>query len=295
HGVLTRPARPAGRGRDVRPSAVARAAGDLGLSVLKPERVSQPEVLDAVRAWHPDAVVVVAFGQILPAEFLKLPGIGAINVHASLLPRWRGAAPIQAAILHGDSETGVTLMMMDAGLDTGPILDLARTEIREDETAAELSDRLAERGASLLTTSLPRIAAGEITPRPQPDTGVTLAPRLRKGQGRLDFKTAATQLVRQVRAFEPWPSSFFEWDGNRVIVRRASVGPELGLPAGRTSTIDEKPAVAAASGSLILEALQVGGRKVTLGSQFLRGAPAFVGVDLTPSPPTLPQPKSDPP
>lgn len=280
-GVITRPDRPAGRGRGVRVSAVASAAADLGLLVLKPERVSRPEVLDALRAWQPEAVIVVAFGQILPPEIIQLPHIGAINLHASLLPRWRGAAPIQAAILEGDAETGVTLVMMDAGLDTGPILDLARTEIRQDETAAELSDRLAALGASLLTTSLPRIANREVMPRAQPEIGVTLAPRLRKGQGRLDFRLPALQLERQVRAFEPWPSSFFQWAGNRVIVRRASVGPDLGLPEGRASAISGRPAVSASSGSLILEAVQLGGRKVTPGSAFLLGAPAFPGSDLS--------------
>jgi methionyl-tRNA formyltransferase len=291
-GVITRPDRPAGRGRGVRLSAVANAAADLGLRVLKPERVSQPEVLDALRTWQPDAVIVVAFGQILPPEILKAPRLGAINVHASLLPRWRGAAPIQAAILQGDAETGVTLMMMDAGLDTGPILDLARTEIRPDETAGELSDRLAVLGASLLTTTLPRIASGEITPRAQPEAGVTTATRLRKGQGRLNFRTPALQLERQVRAFEPWPSSFFEWAGKRVIVRRASVGPDLGLPPGRASTIGERPAVAASSGSLILETVQLSGRRATPGSQFLRGAPTFPGSDLNSSSDPLPDPDS---
>ena len=158
--------------------------------------------------------MVAAFGQILRQEVLDLPQLGCINVHASLLPRWRGAAPINAAILNGDEETGITIMKMDAGLDTGPILSQRAVRIQPDETAGSLFEKLSTLGAELLLDTLPGYMSGEIEPRPQPEEGVTYAGMMKKEEGRLDFSRPAKELERKVRAFNPWPGAYFEWDGN---------------------------------------------------------------------------------
>ncbi len=280
-GVVTRPDRPAGRGRSLRPPPVRKAAQDLGLPCLQPTRVSRPESLQALRRWDPEVIVVAAFGEILSRELLDLPPLGCLNVHASLLPRWRGASPIQSAILHGDAETGVTLMRMEEGLDTGPIVALSRTPIGSAETAGELEARLAELGAELLLQVLLPYISGEVMPRPQPETGVTLAPRLRKGSGRLDFGLPAVGLERQVRAFEPWPTSFFEWQDRRIVVRRASVAAGAEYPAGRLVDYQGRPAVTTGEGWLVLERVQPAGGKPMSGDEFLRGARNLLGADLT--------------
>jgi len=214
---------------------------------------------------------VAAFGQILRQAVLDLPSFGCINVHASLLPRWRGAAPINAAILHGDEETGVTIMKMDAGLDTGPILSQRGIRIEPDETADSLFGKLSTLGADLLLDTLPGYLAGEIAPRPQPDDGVTYAPMLKKEDGRLDFSQAAEELERKVRAFNPWPGTYFEWDGNLLKVHRVSTG--LGTKReGERLVVDGLPAVGTSDGLLVLEEVQPAGKKSMPGKAFLAGA-----------------------
>lgn len=203
--VITQPSRPAGRGKRLQPPPVAVAAQRLELPVAQPLKVKSADFLGAVEAWQPDVAVVVAFGQIFPRRLLALPKAGCINLHASLLPAWRGAAPIQAAIAHGDATTGVCTMQMEAGLDTGPALLCAETPIGEAETSEELSERLAFLGAELTVRTLDALEAGELTPKPQDDARATYAPRILKADGAVDWNLPARELFDRLRAFTPWP------------------------------------------------------------------------------------------
>jgi methionyl-tRNA formyltransferase len=217
--VYTQPDRPAGRGRRPQPSPVKEAALAVGVPVEQPETLKTAAAREPFAAYAPDLVVVVAYGLILPRAVLAIPPLGCWNVHASLLPRWRGAAPIQRAILAGDAETGVDLMRMEASLDTGPILLEQRTAIRPDDTAGSLHDRLATLGAELLAEGLARLLTGEtLAARPQAQEGVTYAHKLEKAEARLDFQRSAAELERQVRAFDPWPVAETELAGETVRV-----------------------------------------------------------------------------
>jgi methionyl-tRNA formyltransferase len=278
-GVVTQPDRAAGRGRALKPPPVKTLALELGIPVIQPEKLRQPEALEKLRAWSPDLIVVAAFGQILRQDVLDLPPFGCINVHASLLPRWRGAAPINAAILHGDKETGVTIMKMDAGLDTGPILSQRAVRITPDETAGSLFVKLSRLGADLLLDTLPGYLAGEIEPRPQPDEGVTYAPMLKKEAGWLDFTRPAKELERKVRAFNPWPGTFFEWGGTLLKVHRTGSSSSLRrgsgpgkVREGERLIVDGLPAVGTADGLLLLEEVQPAGKRPMSGKAFLAGA-----------------------
>ncbi len=274
-GVVTQPDRPAGRGKKLTPPPVKTLALELGLPVIQPRRLRELQAMAQLRAWAPDVIVVAAFGQILKPEVLNLPPHGCINVHASLLPRWRGAAPINAAILHGDAETGVTIMQMDEGLDTGPILAQRAMPIGPEDTAGMLFGKLAALGAELLGETLPRWLRGEITPQPQDDALATYAPMLKKEDGRLDFTRPADELARMVRAFHPWPGAWMEAGGRRIRVHaaRAAARPETAasLPPGARLAVNGLPAVAAADGLLILERLQPAGKKPMDGRAFLAG------------------------
>jgi methionyl-tRNA formyltransferase len=270
-GVVTQPDREAGRGRGLKPPPVKALALNLGIPVMQPEKLRRPEAMEALRAFAPELIVVAAFGQILKPEVLDLPRYGCINVHASLLPRWRGAAPINAAILHGDRETGVTIMRMDPGLDTGPILTQRALEIGESETAGDLYGRLAALGAELLTETLPGYLAGDIIPRPQSEEGVTYAPMLKKEEGLLDFTGTAVELSRRVRAFQPWPGTYFEWKGGTLKVLRAHA-EEGSAGAGETLVYQGQPAVGTGAGLLILDEVQPAGKKSMNGKAFLAGA-----------------------
>lgn len=280
-GVVTQPDRPAGRGRELTPPPVRAEAEKLDVSP-----VLQPDSLDggfqtALRDLDPSVIVVAAYGRILPGEILSLPPHGCVNVHASLLPRWRGASPIQAAILHGDDKTGVTIMKMDAGLDTGPIIAQEATPIQADETGGELAERLAILGADLLTESLPPYVAGELALRPQEHSMATNAPQLKKADGRLDFRLPAAVLARQVRAFEPWPGSFLLWKGQRILVKEARAIADDGeeLP-GVATTSASLPAVQTPAGLLLLESVQPAGKRTMGGRDFLNGAQDFAGSQL---------------
>jgi len=279
-GVVTQPDRPAGRGRHRRPSAVRHAAAGLGLPVCLPEKVRTPDTFATIHAWYPDVIVVVAYGQILPPALLELAPLGCLNLHASLLPRWRGAAPVQAALLHGDAETGVTVMRMDAGLDTGPILAQQAIPIREEHTGGTLAAELSQVGAELLVQVLPRYAAGELTPRAQDDSLATFAPRLQRRDGDLDPAHAAADLARRIRAFDPWPGARLQWGAEviRVLAARA-----LDAPPARPGTIvqaDGYPAMATGNGLLVLLRLQRPGGRPLDGQAFLAGHPRFVGSVL---------------
>ena len=220
--VYTQPDRPAGRGRKLTPSPVKQAALAAGVAVEQPPSLKSAEVQQALADYRPDLLVVVAYGLILPRKVLAIPRLGCWNVHASLLPRWRGAAPIQRAICAGDEETGVDLMQMEAGLDNGPVMLQRRTPIRRDDTGGSLHDRLAALGAELLTEALRRVLDGESLPAaPQPEDGVTYAHKLDKTEAKLDFSRAAIELERQVRAFDPWPVAEGAIAGETLRVRAA--------------------------------------------------------------------------
>lgn len=273
-GVVTQPDRASGRGREVKMPPVKTLALELGLPIMQPEKLRAPEAMDQLRAWSPELIVVAAFGQILKQDVLDLPRFGCLNVHASLLPRWRGAAPINAAILHGDEETGVTIMKMDAGLDTGAMLAKRAIRLSSDGTAGSVTDALSHLGADLLIETLPRWIAGEIQPEPQDDSMSTYAPMMKKDDGRLDFARDAHELERQVRAVNPWPGAFMEFDGAMLKIHRAHVGQiaNLSYGAGQRLTQANQPAVGARGGVLILDEVQPAGKKSMSGKSFLAGA-----------------------
>lgn len=279
-GVVTQPDRPAGRGRKLKSPPVKSLAEQLGIPFIQPIRLSEPEALQQLAIWAPQAIIVAAFGQILRANVLDLPPLGCINIHASLLPRWRGAAPIQAAILHGDHETGITIMKMDPGLDTGPIISQRSTPITASDTAGTLSDRLAHIGAELLIETLPRYLSGEITPSPQDESLATLAPSLKKSAGELDFTLSAEQLARKVRAFNPWPGTYTTWQGHILKVHAAqSVNADNTRP-GFTNSYKGLPAIETSDGLLVLDSVQPAGKSTMTGEQFLRGARGWLSDHL---------------
>ncbi|MCB0213133.1 MAG: methionyl-tRNA formyltransferase, partial [Anaerolineae bacterium] len=207
-GVVTQPDRPSGRGKRLTPPPVKVVAKEADIPVLQPRTLKAAEAFEALASFQPDLIVVAAFGQILRKNVLDLPRFGCINVHASLLPRWRGAAPITAAILAGDDEAGVTIMHMDEGLDTGPMIAKRAIPMTAEHTGGTLTGALAELGSHLLIDTLPDWLAGTLTPQPQPDAMVTFAPRLDKKEGLLDWSLPAVEIERKVRAFDPWPGTF---------------------------------------------------------------------------------------
>jgi methionyl-tRNA formyltransferase len=275
-GVVTQPDRQAGRGRKIQESAVKQWSAAHGLPLMQPPRLKVPESIEQLKTWAPDLIVVAAFGQILPEIVLEIPNWGCLNVHASLLPRWRGAAPIQACILYGDPETGVTIMKMDPGLDTGPILSQRSTPVDPLETGGQLAERLSMIGARLLLETIPDYVEGRLEPIEQDHARATMAPMLKKKDGALDFHLTADELARQVRAFEPWPGSFFHWNDTRIVVRKAHPTPDVGGPVGSITQKGELPAITTAKGLLVLDVLQSAGRAPIPGDAFLRGARGFL-------------------
>lgn len=276
--VYTQPDRPAGRGRKLSPSPVKRAALDAGLSVEQPESFRPVQVRRRLADLAPDLVVVVAYGLILSRSVLAIPRLGCWNVHASLLPRWRGAAPIQRAILAGDAETGVDLMQMEAGLDTGPVLLERRTPIRSDETGGSLHDRLAALGAALLAEALDRVIKGTLPePKEQAGSGIAYAHKLDKSEAILDWREPAVALERKVRAFNPWPVAETVLGGERLRVWSAiALGGRPALPG---TVIAVSPAgidVACGEGQLRITAIQRDGGKRMSVSDWLNARPGLV-------------------
>ncbi len=278
-GVVTQPDRAAGRGRERRPSPVKRVALAAGLPVLQPERLREPAAFAELAALAPDLIVVAAYGQILRPEVLALPRFGCLNVHASLLPRWRGAAPIAAAILAGDTVTGVTIMLMDAGMDTGPILAQESEPIHDEDTAATLGARLARLGADLLIRTLPAYLSGRLQPRPQPEEGVTLCRPLTKEQGRIDWTLPAAHIARMVRAYEPWPGTYTTWKGQLLKILAATPAPGQ-APPGHVLAWGRGAAVGTAAGLLVLQMVQPANRPPMRIEAFCRGRPDFIGAVL---------------
>ncbi len=281
-GVVTQPDRPSGRGRKVAANPVKRLAEASGFPVFQPTTLRTAEAVSQLAAWEPEVMVVAAFGHILRPPVLDLAPHGCVNVHASLLPRWRGASPVAAAILAGDAETGVTIMEMDVGMDTGPILAQEGTGIEVDDTAATLSARLAELGAQLLLEVLPPYLEGDLIPQPQPEEGVTYAPLLDKEDGRIDWTVPARQIDRQVRAFTPWPGAYTFWEGTMLKVLEAIPFEGWDGPQGPGTILEGEvsPLVATGEGAVWLTRLQLAGKKVMTADHFLRGRPDFVGAVL---------------
>ena len=281
--VLTQPDRPAGRGRQLQASPVKQHALSRGLPVLQPESLKRdPAAVAALAALRPDLIVVVAYGLILPLSVLALPARGCVNIHASLLPRWRGAGPIQAAVLAGDAETGVALMQLEEGLDTGPVFASERTPIGVLETAGELHDRLAVLGADLLGAWLERILAGSVQPRPQSDTGMCYAPKLTKAEARLDFREPALKLERRIRAWNPWPVADTTLDGAQLRCWLAQALPAAASSATPGAVLragDDGIDVQTGDGILRLLAVQLAGRQQQPAGSFARGR-ALVGKVL---------------
>ncbi len=215
-GVVTQPDRPVGRKQEIQMSPVKETALEHNIPVFQPEKIRKPEAVEELKKWDADVYVVAAFGQILSQEVLDIPPHGSLNIHGSLLPRWRGAAPIQAAIRAGDQETGITIMKMDAGLDTGPILSKVKTVVDFYETGQTLHDRLAMLGANLLIHTLPGYLIGAIEPKEQPDNGVTYAPKLKREDGNIDWNLDADGVEQMIRAYMPWPGTYTMWQGKKL-------------------------------------------------------------------------------
>jgi methionyl-tRNA formyltransferase len=272
--AYTQPPRPAGRGKQLMPSPVQREAEQLGIEVRSPKTLRDLEAQADFAALEADLAVVAAYGLILPQPVLDAPTHGCINIHASLLPRWRGAAPIHRAVLAGDPVTGVTIMQMEAGLDTGPMLAAARTPV-EDKTSGELTAELSELGARLLIEVLAQLSGH--TPTPQPDLGVTYAAKIDKAETRIDFNRAAEQIERQVRAFAPAPGAWFELDGERYRILAAKVVAREGA-AG--TTLDDQLTIACGHGALVPSLIQRAGRPAMTVGELLRGRTIPAGTKL---------------
>jgi methionyl-tRNA formyltransferase len=280
-GVVSQPDRPAGRGQAPAPPAVKVAATALGVPVLQPEKIRTPETLAALAAFDADIFVVVAYGRILPQPLLDLPRRGPYNVHASLLPKLRGAAPIQWALIRGDHEAGVSIMRMEAGLDTGPVAAMRALPIADDDTAGTLSEKLAEIGARLLVETLPAIAEGRVALTPQDDAGATLAPLLTKADGHLTFDRPARVVSAHARGVDPWPGASALLDGAplKLFVPRVVAGA-AGRPGEVIGLRPEGLAVACAEGAIAFGELQLPGRRRLPAAAVLAGHPIPAGTVL---------------
>ncbi len=269
--VLTQPDRPAGRGMKLAVSPVKKLAMERGLTVYQPPTLRDPLSLGRLHDAKPDVLVVAAYGLILPQPVLELPRFGAVNIHASLLPRWRGAAPIQRAILAGDRQTGISIMQMDAGLDTGGILAQGEVAIGDEDTAQTLHDRLAALGAEMLVKALFEMASGQIRARPQPNEGVTYAAKISKDEAQLDWRKPATELDRAIRAFNPFPGAQAILGDTTLKIWRARRSGANGAPGQILGLDDQGIVVACGEGSLTLLELQRPGAKRLIAAEFLRG------------------------
>ena len=284
-GVVTQPDRPAGRKNSLTPPPVKIVAQEVGLPVVQVERLRDPATHATLADFGADVFVVASFGIILPGAVLAIPPLGCLNVHASLLPAYRGASPITQAILDGHSETGITIMQMDKGLDTGVMLTKAAEPIRADDTTATLSARLADVGARLLLKTLPQWARGSLTPEAQDPTQATLTGLIKKEDGRIIWTQAAVHIERMTRAYDPWPGAFSVWNGQQLRVVRGHVVADDLLPGVVVARAVEGrrglwPVVGTGNGALVLDRVQLAGKKEMSGGEFVRGYPAFATSTL---------------
>ncbi len=276
--VVTQPDKPRGRGQEVSFSAVKTFALQKGLPVLQPLKLRGTDFASQLAALSADVAVVTAYGKILPKDVLEAPKHGCVNVHASLLPRFRGAAPIQWAIASGDEKTGVCLMRMDEGMDTGPVIDRAELPIGPHDTSATLHDSLAALGGQVLTRALPRYLSGDLQPVAQPGDGVVMAPMIKKEDGALDFTKSAVELERRLRAFTPWPGAFTKLEGSLFKVHAATVLGGTGAPGTVLSASPAGIEVACGQGSLVLTSVQLEGKRVMTAQEFLAGKKLLTGT-----------------
>jgi methionyl-tRNA formyltransferase len=270
-GVVTRIDKQAGRGRIMTPPQVKLAAQDLGLPVFQPRRVREPEFVDTLRSLEPDAIVVAAYGQILPKDILGLPTFGCINIHASLLPAYRGAAPVAWAIIRGEIATGITIMQMDEGMDTGAILLQEHVPIEENDTTGTLTEKLSLLGARLITEALPRIEAGTLVPQPQDNGRATLAPLLKKADGRIDWNLAAAEIRNRVRGLSPWPGAYTLSDGKLIKLLEVEVATGSGDPGAVQVADSRSLIVGTGNGLLRIMRIQPEGKRAMSTAEFLQG------------------------
>ncbi len=278
-GVVTQPDRPAGRNKGLRESTVKQLARSAGIPIIQPRRIREEGAIEALRAWKADVHVVAAYGQILPQSVLDLPACGTVNVHASLLPRWRGAAPIQAAIRAGDRESGVTIMLVDAGLDTGPTLAKRARSLANEETGQSLHDKLSVLGAELLVETLPRYLSGEIEPQAQDNSLATYAPQITKEEGRIDWTRSASEIERLVRAFTPWPGTHTFWSGRQLRILAGHAGDGV-AEAGRVVDVGGSLAIGTGRGLYFPRTLQLAGKRRLPVADFLNGYREFARARL---------------
>jgi methionyl-tRNA formyltransferase len=280
--VYTRAAKPSGRGMALQPTPVEREARHLGLNVLTPKTLRTPEAAAAFRAHRADAAVVVAYGLILPQDILEGVPLGCFNLHASLLPRWRGAAPINRAVMAGDAETGVMVMKMDQGLDTGAVAMTATLAINPDMTAGDLHDALAPVGARLMADAMRALEKGTLHFAPQPEAGVTYAAKIDKAETRIDWSRSAREVHDHCRGLSPFPGAWFEWAGDgvpqRIKVLRTALASGRGTPG---TVLDDQLTVACGEGAIRILQLQRSGKQAMDATQFLRGVRLGAGVTLT--------------
>lgn len=288
-GVVTQPDRPKGRGQELAASPIKQLAVQHKIPILQPLKMKDPAFLDALSSWKPDLIAVTAFGRILPKVILDLPPRGCVNVHASLLPKYRGAGPIQWALIRGERETGITTMLMDEGMDTGAILLQERVPITPDDTAGTLSSKLAGIGGRLLIDTLARIQNGTVTPHPQDQSQATMAPLLKKEDGLLDWTLPALELANRVRGLSPWPGAYTYFGEDRWVVWKASVldrSVARVLPGTIVDATKEGLAVATGDGTLrIMEFQPANSRRMSV-AQYLTGHTLAPGLRLGPPPPT---------
>jgi methionyl-tRNA formyltransferase len=269
-GVVTQSDKPVGRAQSIEPPPIKKALAATKMRVLQPARIKEQTAIEEIRALEPDVVVVMAYGQLLPREVLEIPKIACLNLHASLLPRWRGAAPIQAAIAAGDPETGITGMYMDEGLDAGDILLQRTIDILPDDTGGSLHDRLAQIAPEALLESLQLLANGRAPRTPQDNTFATYAPKLKREDGRIDWSESAEAIERKIRAFDPWPGAFMEFDGRNLKIFSAVIVGFCGMP-GEILRNEKQLVVAAGEGALSLGEVQLEGKRRMSVAEFLRG------------------------
>lgn len=277
--VITQPDRPRGRGQQAAQSPIKQAALEAGIAVHQPGKIrSDDAAAKLIAQMNPDAVVIIAYGQIIPRALLEIPRLGWINLHGSLLPKYRGAAPVQRAILHGEKQTGLTTMRIDAGLDTGPVLEQLPMNIKPDETATELLARMSDSGAPMMIDTLRKLASGSITPKPQNNSLATLAPPIKKDEGRIDWAQPAPAIYNQIRAFDPWPGAYTSFAGLMCHIWGRPAGSDAPAPTERAecgAIVPKANKIFVACGEatwLQLETARVEGRKRVSAAEFASGA-----------------------